>query len=60
MSNTFNDDLISGILIADASDHLPVFVILGNATIVDSNVNLLNKPKATRVTNDANMKKIIR
>ena len=40
------------------SDHLPVFAILGNATIVDSNVNLLNKPKATRVINDANIKKL--
>ena len=58
MSNAFNDDLISGILIADVSDHLPVFAILDKATIVDSNVNLLNEPKATRVKNDANMKKL--
>ena len=58
MSSAFNDDLISGILIADVSDHLPVFAILDNATIVDSNVNWLNKPKATRVINDANMKNL--
>ena len=58
MRNAFNDDLISGILIADVSDHLPVFAIIGNATIVESNAHLFNKPKAARVINDANMKQL--
>ena len=57
MCNRFSDDIISGILVADVSDHLSVFLVQDNAVIVDSNVNDFSKPSRTRVLNDVNMKR---
>ena len=55
--NRFCVDIISGILVADVSDHLPVFLMLNNAGIVDSNVEEFSKPNRTRDINDVNMKR---
>ena len=40
---------ISGIWVADVSDHLPVFLMQYNADIVDPNVDEFSKPSRTRV-----------